>query len=313
MDFSLIICTYNRAKSLKRTLEICRQLSIPPGVAWELLVVDNNSTDHTDQVCECFTSDIPLRCIVEPRQGLSHARNRGVQESTGELVLFTDDDVDVDPYWLARLDKAAREHPDAAFFGGPIVPRWERKPPAWITRHANDVLRSVAMNFDLGRESRFLAVGESPFWGANMAFRRSVLSDDKVFDPRLGYNGKDLTPHEETNLMKSLMQQGLRGYYVPDAVVYHRNSSSRATERFVRRWFAGVGMAEVRLEYGENVAHEWGGVPRYLWRRVIESGIRYVLTRWTRSSVVWLSQEVAMAKGWGMICEHRRRAKAKES
>src|SRR6266511_1998288 len=132
MLVSVAICTWNRARLLDLTLAELRRLRVPEGVEWELLVVNNNSPDDTAAVVARHAPHLPLRALTELRQGLSHARNAAVTAARGDLVLFTDDDVLVDPEWLAGYVAAARRWPDAAYFGGLIAPFYERRPPAWV-------------------------------------------------------------------------------------------------------------------------------------------------------------------------------------
>ena len=98
MDISIIICTYNRSESLKRTLQSLKEMSVSDDIEWELLIVDNNSTDNTREAVNDFTKTSGLNCryVFESKQGLSNARNRGVKEACGEIIAFTDDDVIVD-------------------------------------------------------------------------------------------------------------------------------------------------------------------------------------------------------------------------
>src|SRR5204862_6920845 len=117
VSVSVVICTWNRAGLLDQTLARMRELHVPAGLAWELLVVNNNCTDDTDAVVARHAPHLPLRVVHEPKQGHSNARNRGVAEARGELVLWTDDDVQVDPGWLAALADGAARHPGAAGFG----------------------------------------------------------------------------------------------------------------------------------------------------------------------------------------------------
>ena len=103
MDISVIICSYNREDSLRKTLTRLCDLEIPPHLSWELLLVDNNSTDGTRQVCESFIPKLPVRYLFEPLQGVNRARNRAVAEAAGQLLLFTDDDVNMDRNWIAAF------------------------------------------------------------------------------------------------------------------------------------------------------------------------------------------------------------------
>src|SRR4051794_24769648 len=135
MRVTVAICTWNRARSLDRTLKAFAGLRIPAGVTWELLVVNNNSTDDTDQVIAAHAAALPVRGLTEKRPGKSYAANAAIAAATGELILWTDDDVLVDPEFLAAYVTAANERPDAAFFGGTVEPLFEGSTPPWIERH----------------------------------------------------------------------------------------------------------------------------------------------------------------------------------
>ena len=107
LSVSVIVCTYNRSSVLADTLESFLHLRVPEGVGWELLVVDNNSKDQTREVVEGFAGRLPLRYLFEPRQGKTCALNLALKEAKGDLLLFTDDDVRLDPGWLASFVETA--------------------------------------------------------------------------------------------------------------------------------------------------------------------------------------------------------------
>jgi glucosyl-dolichyl phosphate glucuronosyltransferase len=304
IDDSIVIATFNRAHSLCRALESFCRLRIEERVEWELVVVDNNSTDHTKQVCKAFTEALPLSYLFQPMQGKTRAQNLGISNSTGSFLLFTDDDVDLDTHWLTAITSAARNVEEADFFGGKVLPKWEQPPPAWVTENA-DILAGIVMRYDRGDASHFIEWHDNPFFGANMAFRRRIVAAGHLFDPNLGHRGELLTPDEDTDFMRALMKQGVRGYYVPSAVVHHRNPVERATERFLRLWFKGAGMVSVRKKGYGNRRHLWFGAPRHIWRKVLVSTGRYALTRWSRPSRVWIRHEIAMSSCWGAISEYR--------
>ena len=305
---SVIICTYNRCESLRRTLQTCCDLVIPEGVTWELLVVDNNSTDHTKQVCESFSGKLPLRYIFEPRQGKTRAQNRAIGRSSGTLLLFTDDDVDVDRLWVKSLWDAWREQPEVEILGGKVHVHWNPPPPPWVTDNM-EMLGGVITHFDAGEESRLLSANGPMVFGANMAFSHRLLTGDICFREDMGPTGSEYMTHEETSLIRNLIHSGHQCAYVPASIVYHRTSSTRATESWVRKWFTASGKSTVRFEGTDDIPHACFGAPRYLWRRLIEAGCRYAFTRWTQPSAIWLRHEIAMATTWGMICEHRRQSR----
>ena len=147
MNISVIICTYNRSGSLVRTLESFREVLHPKDAAWELVVVDNNSSDNTREVVDLFIekSGIPCGYVFENKQGLSYARNNGVAEAKGEILSFTDDDVIVDKNWLQNIEHEFKEK-DVACIGGKILPIWEKPQPEWLK---GELMQFLALQ-DLG-------------------------------------------------------------------------------------------------------------------------------------------------------------------
>jgi glycosyltransferase involved in cell wall biosynthesis len=311
MDISVIICTYNRCESLRQTLETCCTLQIPTGVTWELLVVDNSSTDRTKDVCHEFAGKLPLRYVFEAQQGKSYALNQSVVAANGDLLLFTDDDVDLDKMWIADTWAAACRHPDAGFFGGKVIPRWQSPPPRWLADHSPQLLGGVSVHYDQGPSERYLVSDSEVFMGANFAIRREIFGNGSRFREDLGPNGRDQVRGEESQLLTQLLHDGCKGVYVPEAIVHHRNPRKRMTERYVREWFIGYGMSEVRC--GEcRLGHSWFGAPRHAWKTVVLNGVKFLATRWTGVSAVWLPAEIKMAIAWGVITEFRRQARAKK-
>ena len=296
-DIAIIVCTFNRAESLRRMLATMEHLVVPPGGGVEMVVIDNNSTDHTREVCERASLPFPLRYLFEKSQGQPYAWNRGMAETSAPLLLFTDDDVNVNRDWLAAYWEAARRHPEAGFFGGPTHPVWETPPPRWFARHLRKELAHVAVYFDLGP-------AEVPLRGtvgANMALRRAA-AEGLSFDTRLG-------PWFEVQFINQVRQRGFPGVYVPGAVIQHRTVPERMTEAYVRWWFIRDGRAEVRL--GQVVrSHPWFGVARYYWKQLAVNALCYSLTRWIAPASIWLPAEIAMARAWGVISEGRRAAAA---
>ena len=132
MSVTVAICTFNRAESLRRSLKSLAAMRVPSGLSWELIIVNNNSTDHTDDVVEEYRDRLPLRREFEPRPGLSNARNRAIDIAKGEYIVWTDDDVVVDAGWLTAYVEAFRRWPDAAVYGGRIKPRYEPPVAKWI-------------------------------------------------------------------------------------------------------------------------------------------------------------------------------------
>jgi len=311
MDISVIICTYNRCEGLRQTLESFCNLLIPQDIRWELIIADNNSEDDTKGVCQYFEAELPIRYIFEPRQGKNFAQNSGVSQATGKLIAVTDDDVNVDSHWLASLWDASRQYPEAIVFGGRVLPRWEGSPPDWMLQNCKTILSGVAVSFDIGDVARFLKPEEGVFYGVNMAFRSGVFHSGHKFREDIGMTGDQPLPGDETWLIKRILADGGKAIYLPSAVIYHRNQQERMTEQYVRKWFIGEGISQIRL--GDvDMSHSWFGIPRYMWRKLIENALKYGCTRWTRSSDVWLRAEISMATAWGMITELHKQSRLKQ-
>jgi glycosyltransferase involved in cell wall biosynthesis len=306
MNISVIICTFNRAESLRRTLSTLCEATVPPGVAYEVLVVDNNSTDHTRSVCEEFCSRLPLRYLFEPRQGKSLALNMAIERATADLLIFTDDDADIDPKWLESYWRACQRHPDASIFGGRVYPRLPMDTPAWFAAHANDLLRFATGYFDPGEEE---VLGNWTFLGANMALRKSVFRDEEGYRQEVSIIGNSvrcIRGAEENEIQNRLRRKGHQALYVPSAVVHHR-LLHLPSEAYVRATFRSNGINEVRL--GEvSKEHLLFKVPRYYWKQAALHAVKYCLTRWCGPPRIWLKAEIQMAHAWGVISECRRTA-----
>jgi glycosyltransferase involved in cell wall biosynthesis len=254
MRVSVVICTWNRCEHLRSTLESLRALVVPADQEWELLVVNNNSSDATDEVIAAFQGLLPLRRLFEGVVGLSRARNTGVRAATGELILFTDDDVRVDPSWMIAYLEAAKQWPDAGYFGGVIRPWFAADVPAWVKRNQT-ALGGMLCALDLGPVSRELRPREFPY-GPNMAVRREALALAS-FDERVGRKGDDQLRGSEDSLFRSLQRQQVVGVWVPAAQVFHYIPRGRASFRYFWRYYQGNGRSRVRLNSAGKPPSQW--------------------------------------------------------
>jgi hypothetical protein len=249
MDATIAICTWNRASLLAQTLERMTALAIPDHCAWEVLVVTNNCTDETGQVLANFANRLPLRWTNEPRQGQSQARNQAASEARGEWILWTDDDVLVDTNWLGAMLAAAQSHRSAAFLGGPIVPWFEREPPAWIVANWQVVQSAFALR-ELGA-AEFECDSRRLPYGANFAVRTDIQRQF-AYDGRLGRVASGQIRGEESELLTRLLAAGHRGYWIPGAQVQHFIPVSRLTVDYVRQFYHGIGQTEVLRRPSQN-------------------------------------------------------------
>lgn len=245
MDCSIIVCTYNRAESLKDTLAALGCLETQPARTWEVVVVDNNSRDHTRQVVETAQKTWPrLRYVFESAQGLSHARNRGIAEAAGEVILFTDDDVLPEPDWLETTLAGLEKH-GADACGGYIAPIWETPPPAWLTERFYGFL---AVRTDRTDDYLITEPGQAPF-GANMAVRRRVFDAVGGFDTNRGRKGKVLASGEDGELFERILRAGFKTVFLGASRVHHKVERFRLTKQYLRRW---------RFQTSRNIAQSRG-------------------------------------------------------
>jgi glycosyltransferase involved in cell wall biosynthesis len=170
MLVTVAICTLDRAESLRRALDSLTAMSVPHGVTWEVIVVNNGCTDHTDSVITSFARRLPIRRELELQRGLSHARNRAIDTATGEYIIWTDDDVVVDSNWLVEYVNAFRRWPESVVFGGPILPRFEPPVVKWLKACMQSFSYVYAAR-DFGNVSLRINSGRRIPFGANFALR----------------------------------------------------------------------------------------------------------------------------------------------
>ena len=297
MLVTVAICTWNRAASLRRALGSLALLEIPDGVRLELLVIDNGSSDDTPAVLSEHASALPLRSLAEPKPGLSHARNRAAAEARGELILWTDDDVEVEPAWLAAYAEASDRHPDASFFGGATLPRFEQTPPAWIAASWEQLADTWAIRV-LPPEPAPIDPSRLPV-GANFAIR-AELQRRHAYDPRLGRRGGELMGGEETALMRELLADGRSGWWVPAARVHHAIPPERLTESYLRGIWFGQGRERALIR---------GGAPRprlRLLARALRAEARSRIARRVSDPAEWLRELERAQNRWGELSASQR-------
>jgi len=205
--------------------------------SWELLVVDNGSTDDTRTIIKDMQSRLSLRYLYEPCLGLSHARNRGVAEAKGEIVAFLDDDVLVGSGWLHNM-RLAFEQTNADAVGGRARLKFEQPPPAWLGPKFRLLLAEVEHG-----DKRTQIKDHLLLFGVNIAFRKAVLERHGGFATNLGRKGKQLLHGEETHLLRKIQAEGGKIYYEPNAMVEHIVIAERIRWSYIRRWHIGWGMS----------------------------------------------------------------------
>jgi len=273
MRVSVVICTFNRSASLAKTLESLTAMEVPEFVRLNILVVDNNSSDNIASVVQSFDGRLPLRYYFESEQGVSHARNRRVGESNGDLIVFTDDDVRLVPGWLARYASAAMRFQEVSFFGGPIEPFWRHGKLRWLVDDSLDLIQGPFGCSRPGDRTKYYGDGEPRPCGANMAYRPEVFEAAGVFRTDLGVRGGDMGRGEETEFVARLESRGYRSSFVAESLCYHGLDLRRTQLREAFRYGLATGIRAARASEPTTVGLRsylrtgWWIAPASYWPR----------------------------------------------
>lgn len=276
---SIVIATYNRSALLMQALNSIVEQTFPRS-EWECVVVNNNSSDDTASAFALFAEQHPdynLRMVLEPNQGLSFARNRGIRESVGEYIAIVDDDERIAPEFVASYVALFDNVPDAVAAGGPIVAEYPEGRPRWMSAFTE---RPIANTMYFGDKVREFPRGRVP-GGGNMAMRRSAVRRYGVFDTSLGYVGETLIGGEETDLFERLQIAEAKYYYVPQAVMYHIIPKEKLSAEYLCRLSYNVGVSQLRR------AHYYRRKGRVRVKEIIKWLITLVLAAWYVITLQW--------------------------
>ena len=275
MNITVVLCTFNRCGLLAASLKSLILSQMPEAIEWEVLVADNNSSDRTREVVEGFCSRYPgrVRYLFVARQGKSNALNAGIAAANGEVLVFIDDDVTVDPMWLQYLTAPLIDGSWAGS-GGRIFPQWTAPPPRWLAPRDWPVSGPLVY-FDRGSEARELK--ESPV-GTNMAFRKEMFVRYGGFRTDLGPCPGSEIRNEDSEFARRLLTGGEHLYYEPSAVVYHVVTPERLNKRYFLAWWFDKGRSDMR-EWGTFQNSRWRvrGIPLYLIRRLVKWTLKWAI------------------------------------
>ena len=248
VKFSIVVCTYNRCELLRELLLNLRDQSADKDT-YEIIVVDNNSTDATSLVAEEIGKEGKPEVIYvkESRQGLSFARNAGAFRSNGEIIGYLDDDSTVDSNWVENLCKVYNDFPHAACVGGRIEPKWPVKRPEWLPKSLE---RNYGV-FDLGNDIKVVEYPANVL-GGNISVRKEVFLRVDGFSVKLGRSIRDLLSNEEKDFCHRIQKSDGIVMYTPHALVYHKVHPERLNEAFLLRRAYWQGVSNVRLNISSN-------------------------------------------------------------
>ena len=283
-----IICTYNRAKYIGPLLESVAANDLPKS-EYEILLVDYNCTDNTREICEAFADahkDVNFRYVVEPEQGLSAAKNRGIKEAKGDIIVYIDDDALVDTWYLRSYSEWLETHPETMACGGPIEPLYETVEPAWMTPYTKALLTAW---MDYGNQVREYPQGRYP-GGGNAAYRKSVFEQVGLFNTSLGRNGGNLMGSEEKDIFEKMEALKMQILYLPMPVLHHIIPQTKLEADYFNRLTFQIGLSERQrtLAIGKS---------KYLQRLWAE------LIKWAGTLVLLCLYTISFhpVKGWKLV------------
>ena len=306
MDVSIVIPTYNRADELRETIRSIAALAVVG--EWELIVVDNKSTDHTRAVAEEAAGwfPAPLRYLFEPEQGRYAALNTGIRAATGNIIATTDDDARVDRDWLTHAAAGLEAH-GCDYVGGKVLPLWKGARPSWLPNAPGGGHWAVLALQNYGDKPREFGVNGLPWpLGINIATRREAFERTDLFDNRLGRKAGTLRNQAQREWHLRARAAGLRGFYVPEMIVHHVVESERLRKQYFRRWFYwhGISRAILFSKLGVDMdspdtsqldfskVPQIAGVPRYMYRSLATHLREFVRARLRGDEVVAFEHEL---------------------
>ncbi len=284
-DISVVLSTYNRADRLPLALEAL--LAQAGDVSYEVIVVDNNSTDDTAHVVAAMAEGAGerIRYAFEPRQGVSYGRNTGIGLARAPVIAVCDDDVRVAPDWLLQIERTFRAHPDIDYIGGKVLPNWLAQPPAWLTTAHWSPLALQDYGQEpmvVGRERAVCLVS------ANIASRRRVFDVVGLFSPVFSRVKDGIGSTEDHDMQLRLWREGFKGLYMASLVVVADVTPDRLVKAYHRRWHRGHGRHCAMMRLRELVPADLGpmsepkdivtlfGSPAFVYADLFRAGYRWL-------------------------------------
>jgi glycosyltransferase involved in cell wall biosynthesis len=244
---TVLMATYNGARTLPDVLTAYCHLESPEE-GWKLVIIDNGSTDQTKEIISSFSQRLPLTYRHESRRGKSVALNTGLSSVSGDLVVFTDDDVLPQPNWLRQICSTADSQLSFSIFGGPILPKWEFPPEDWILEWV-----PLSPMFAILYPAKEGPIDPRLVFGPNMTIRADVFHNGNRFDETLGPKGSHYAMGEETEFNVRLAKAGFKAWHCQEAVVYHMIRAFQMTQDWVLDRAIHYGRARYRQELRNSV------------------------------------------------------------
>lgn len=247
---SVVFSTKNGSSRLKRTLSsFCKQ---DYEKEWELLIVDNGSTDDSCKIIEQFSEDLPIRLLHQAKPGKNCALNLAIEHVKGEIIVFTDDDVRAEVNWLSQIEQELNSQGDFDIFGGAIEAEWEVEPQKWILDWA-----PLGPLYAVKTDEKDGECDPGKIWGPNMVVRKRLFdAEHQHFNENIGPNG---TPHypmgSETEFTKRMHKRGYKCYFSNKFTVHHWVAQSSLNKAWIfgRAYRLGKGVTLAKFTLGEKI------------------------------------------------------------
>lgn len=289
---SIIICTYNRERYIYNVLKSLAE-NVFPKDKYEIILVNNNCTDATEKECLRFEKDfrsVSFRIVYELTQGLSSARNKGIREARGDILIYVDDDATVNKNYLKAYSDFFEQNQHSMAAGGAIIPMYESHEPSWFSYYTKVLLTGYLYYGDKIKE---FPNGKFP-GGGNAAYRKEVFDRIGLFNVQLGRKGDQLIGAEEKDIFEKMRTTGLKFYYIPDAILFHIIPSHKLTREYFNRLTFSIGQSERMRTLGVSKNNffkrilleivKWIGsvvlFAYYVLKFQIKKGLMILLFRW---------------------------------
>jgi glycosyltransferase involved in cell wall biosynthesis len=303
-NVTLLVCTYNRCDDLREMLESALAQTASD-FTYEVLVVDNNSSDETRKVVESIVArgHPNIRYTFERKQGKSFALNRGITEARGEICSVVDDDQVLPTDWLSTVVAQFRANPNASFVGGRVLPLWLGDVPPWLTEQHWSAVGIV----DYGDREMWLDA-RHPICLLACSFRRGAIESAGGYRADLGVSRQLIGSVEDFEILQRLSRAGLRGLYTPALSLLHKVPPSRLTKQYHRRWHTEHGRFYALFRDDDFEGSRWRilEVPGHVYRRAGQAALRWLsnIVRGRKGEA--FGHETALRFYWGFFLERRR-------
>lgn len=297
------MATWNGAGWIAQCLDSFCAMETPVG-GYKLVIIDNASTDGTVDIVRTYMDRLPITLLFQPKPGKNRALNLGLEHIEGDLLVFTDDDVIVTPDWLVQWRRAADQFPESDIYSGSIKPHWRKPPPEWLLEIIN-----VAMVYGLtGERHQAGPVGTSLIFGANMMIRTSYFADGRRFDETIGPNGTEtFAMGGETDFTDLSDAQKTRCWFVSQPTVYHIIRETQIDPEWVAGRYIRSGHGGGRYAEKNYDGPKLFGVPRYLFRSLLENGIMKSLYFSVRNTKLFYKHKFLYNQALGNLREIKNR------